>query len=128
MWWEWASTTLSATATYLVIVEVKGTPLDGIEEFLKPQLQDVPIVGRTVRDKGLEAGQKVLGLGIAEFHVSGAPALQNRKNKLGLGCKATKCNATRTGDLGVLPTYKTSSRCWLNSPRVYAATSTSKST
>ncbi len=35
-----------------------GTPLDGGEEFLKPQLQEVPIVGRTVRDKGLEAGQK----------------------------------------------------------------------
>ncbi len=33
--------------------------LDGRGEFLKPQLREEPIVGRTVRDKGLEAGQKV---------------------------------------------------------------------
>ncbi len=45
--------------------------LDGRGEFLKPQLLEVTIVGRPVRDKGLETGQKALGFGIAEFHVSG---------------------------------------------------------
>ncbi len=48
-----------------------GLEEDGGGEFLTPQLLEVTIVGRPVRNKGLEAGQKAWGFVIAEFLATG---------------------------------------------------------
>ncbi len=53
-----------------------------------------------------------------------------KSGRSGVSCKTSKCSDAGAGDLGVPPTHETSPRLGdeeLNSPRVNAAASTSKS-